>query len=99
MIKRILKDRSNLVIIFCITISSVLLVSVAILFSSLREYMIDNVKTELGDYHVIIKGEFIKSNLILNNYYKDGRNYIKYGEIKRVYKNTEKICKKINVML
>ena len=83
-----------MVIIFCITISSVLLVSVAILFSSLREYMIDNVKTELGDYHVIIKGEFIKSNLILNNYYKDGRNYIKYGEIKRVYKNTEKICKK-----
>lgn len=94
MIKKFLRDKSNLLIIFCITISSVLLISISILFSSLREYMVNNVKREIGDYHVLIKGDFISSNLILKNDYKDGRNYIKYNEIGRVYKNTKKICLK-----
>ena len=56
--------------------------------------MISSVKGEIGDYHVIIKGDNIEDDSILKNNYKDNRNYISYKEIGRVYKNTNKICDK-----
>lgn len=94
MIKKILRSKSNLFIILCTIISSVLLISIGIIFSSFREYLIDKVESEIGKYHVIIKGEKVSDNYILDNKYKDGRNYIRFNEIKRVYKNTSSICKK-----
>ena len=94
MIRRILRDKSNLFIIFCTIISSVLLISIGIIFSSFREYLVDKVENEIGNYHVIIKGEKVHDNYILDNNYKDGRNYIRFREISRVYKNTSSVCKR-----
>ena len=94
MIKKILRSKSNLLIIFCITISSVLLISIGIIFSSFREYLIDKVEDEIGNYHVIIKGKEINENYILDNNYKDEKNYIRFKEIERVYKNVGDICSK-----
>lgn len=94
MIRKILRSKSNLLIIFCIIISSVLLISIGIIFSSFREYLIDKVESEIGNYHVIIKGEKVNSNHILSNDYKDGRNYIRFNEVGRVYKATNDICKR-----
>ena len=93
-IRKILRNKSNLLIIFCITISSVLLISIGIIFSSFREYLIDKVESEIGSYHVIIKGKKVSSNYILDNKYKNERNYIRFKEISRVYKNTGDLCKK-----
>lgn len=94
MIRKILRNKSNLLIIFCITISSVLLISIGIIFSSFREYLIDKVENGIGNYHVIIKGEKVDSDYVLSNDYKDGRNYIRFKEVSRVYKVTNDICKK-----
>ena len=94
MIRRIFRSKSNKLIVFCITISSVLMISIGILFSSFRNYLIDDIEKEIGNYHVIIKGEEVSGNYILSNNYKDRRNYIRYKEITRVYKNTLDICKK-----
>ena len=93
MIRRIIRSKSNLFVIFCTVISSVLLISIGIIFSSFREYLIDKVEGEIGNYHVIIKGEKVYENYILDNKYKDGRNYIRFRELSRVYKNTNDICK------
>ena len=92
MIRIIFRNKSNLFIIFCTIISSVLMISIGILFSSFRNYLIDNVESEIGDYHVIIKGKKVSGRYILSNKYKDGRNYIRYKEISRVYKNTSDLC-------
>lgn len=94
MIRKILRSKSNLLIVFCIIISSVLLISIGIIFSSFREYLIDKVEDEIGNYHVIIKGKKIDEKYILDNNYKDGRNYIRFKEIERVYKNASDICLK-----
>ncbi|MBR3229325.1 MAG: ABC transporter permease [Bacilli bacterium] len=91
---RTLRNKSNLLIIFCITISSILLISIGILFSSFRQYLINKVESEIGSYHVIIKGEKITNNFILKNDYKNERNYIRFKEVKRVYKNVDYICKR-----
>ena len=94
MIRKIFRSKSNLLIIFCIIISSVLLISIGIIFSSFREYLVDKVEDEIGSYHVIIKGEKVESNYILENSYKNERNYIRFKEVGRVYKNTSDICKR-----
>ena len=55
--------------------------------------MIDTVKREIGDYHVIVKGDIKENSTIKKIKIKDGRNYITFNNIGRVYINTEKICK------
>lgn len=86
--------KRNIFTILGITLSSILLISVGILFSSLREFLISNVKEEIGDYHVIIKGDISKFGFILNKEYKNERYYITYKNIYKVYENTDNICKK-----
>lgn len=81
-------------IIFEIVLASFLFFSVGFLFSSFREFMIYKVKEEIGDYHVIIRGEFIENDVILSNSYNDGRNYIIFKDVRMVYKNTKKVCLK-----
>lgn len=94
MIRKIIRNKSNLFIIVCITISSVLLISIGIIFSSFRNYLVDKVESEIGSYHVIIKGSKVKGSYILNNNYNNDRNYIRYKEVGRVYKNTKDICRR-----
>ena len=84
--------KRNLFTIIGICLSTVLLISVGIIFSSLRDFLINNVKNEIGGYHVIIKGKVSNYNFILNKKYKNERYYITYKNIYRVYKNTDKIC-------
>lgn len=86
--------KRNLFTIIGITLSSILLLSVGILFSSLREYLINNVREEIGDYHVIINGNVSKYDFILSKEYKNERYYIIFKNIYDVYKNTKEICNK-----
>ena len=73
-----------------------LLISIGILFSSLRSFLIDSVKKEVGSYHVIIKSENFSDENILKKEYKNKRYFITYKNINDVYKNTNRICKKVN---
>ncbi|MBR3198922.1 MAG: FtsX-like permease family protein [Bacilli bacterium] len=84
--------KRNVFSIIGIILSSILLISVGILFSSLREYLINEVKSEIGDYHVIINGEVNDYDFILNKKYKNKRYYVTYKNIYKVYENTSKIC-------
>ncbi len=86
--------KRNLFTILGIVLSSILLLSIGILFSSLRDFLIDNVKEEIGDYHVIINGDVSKYDFILKKEYKNERYYITYKNIYKVYQNTKKICEK-----
>ena len=86
-------NKKNIFIIFNIISSTVLLVSISIIFSSLREYLITSVKKEIGSYHVILKANVSNYNFILKKQYKNNRYYITYKNIKNVYKNTNQICK------
>ena len=94
MIRKILRSKSNYFIIFCVIVSSVLLISIGIIFSTFREYLVNRVEDEIGNYHVMIKGNKVKGNYILENNYKNGRNYLRFKEIGRVYKNTLDICRR-----
>jgi len=86
------KRRSALTILG-ITLSSILLISIGILFSSFREYLIENVKTEIGSYHVIIKGKIKRNSSIEKMKYEEERYYITYKNIYSTYQNTKKLCK------
>ena len=86
--------KRNIFTILGITLSSVLLISVGVLFSSLREYLINNVKEEIGNYHVIIKGDIKNYDFISSKQNKNERYYIIYKNINKVYENTKTICKK-----
>ena len=88
--------KRSLFTILGITISSILLISIGILFSSFRDYLIGSVKREIGDYHVIIKSDEFKDRSILKSEYKSGRNFIVYKDIRKVYKNTSNICENIH---
>ena len=80
--------------VFEIILASFLFFTFSFLFSSFRNFMIGKIEKEIGNYHVIIKSNVIKSDVILSNEYIDGRNFIVYKDIKLVYKNTDKICLK-----
>lgn len=95
-IKKYLKNKSNIYILLGIIFSSVLLFNISIFFSSIRNYLIQNVKKEIGDYHVIIKGNVENSDTFLKKEKKNDRIYITFKNIYRVYINTEKICQKNN---
>ena len=82
----------SLFTILGISFSSALLISVGILFSSFRDYLIRSVEKEIGGYHVIIDGEVEYRKFMESLDYKDGRYYITYKNINNVYKNTDKIC-------
>lgn len=86
-------SRRSLLTLFGITLSSVLLISIGILFSSFRDYLITSVKTEIGDYHVMIKGKINRNSTVEKIKYKDERYHITYKNIYNTYQNTEKICK------
>lgn len=75
-----------------VAFSSALLISVGILFSSFRDYLIKNVEKEIGSYHVIIDGEVEFRDFMESLDYQDGRYYVIYKNINKVYKNTDKIC-------
>lgn len=92
--KYILKNKNRSIFTFvAIMFGSILLFSISILFSSLRNYMIDSTKKNIGSYHVIIKGKIKNDNVILKKNYKNERYYVTYKDIYKVYQNTEKICK------
>ncbi len=82
----------SLFTILGISFSSALLISVGILFSSFREYLIKSVEKEIGNYHVIVAGEVKYDDSMESFDYKDGRYYITYKNINKVYKNTDRIC-------
>ena len=74
-------------------LASILLFSISILFSSFRNFMIEDVKKNIGTYHVKIVGNITKNKTILN-IKKENEYYIQFKDIKKVYENTENICKK-----
>lgn len=84
--------KRNIFSILSIILSTVLLISVGIIFSSLRDFLISEVKEEIGDYHVILKGDISNYDFILNKKYKDKRYFITYKNIYKVYENTNEIC-------
>ena len=86
--------KRSLFTVLGISFGFILLLSIGILFSSLRQYLIENVKREIGDYHVIIKGKVSNENFILKKQYMNNRYYFIYKDIYKVYNNTDKICQK-----
>ena len=80
-----------------ITLSSIVLVTVlflciGLLFSSIREYLIDEVTQTKGNYHVELKGNIKKSEYIKKIVTENGVNYITFDDIRKVYVYTEKMC-------
>lgn len=85
--------RKTVVMILGVSLASMLLISIGFLFSSFRQFMIDNVKKEIGDFHVIVKAEtIVKNNDVLKIKYHDNQYFITYKNIYDTYKNTKKIC-------
>ena len=81
-----------------ITISSIILVtylflSIGLLFSSIRDYMIDDIlKTD--NYHVKLKTNNLSKKHLKKVYKINDIYYITYDNIKNTYKYTKDICKK-----
>ena len=83
--------KQSLTIIIGTILTSILLFSVGILFSSFREYLI-NVTLKSDNYHVSIKGMVTNDDNIISLKEKDDLYYIKYDDIRRTYEYTEKLC-------
>lgn len=83
--------RQSLTIVIGVMLASILLFSVGFLFSSFREYLIDQT-LETDDYHVRIKGVISDDKNIISLKEKDGEYYIKFKDIKKTYEYTEKLC-------
>ena len=83
--------KQSLTIIIGTILTSILLFSVGILFSSFREYLI-NVTLNSDNYHVSIKGMVTNDDNIISLKEKDDLYYIKYDDIRRTYEYTEKLC-------
>lgn len=80
-----------------ITLSSIVLVTmlflcIGLLFSSIREYLIDEVTQTKGNYHVELKGNIKESEYIKKIVTKNGVNYITFDDIRKVYDYTEELC-------
>lgn len=94
--KFIIKNKKRtLTSLIGVLLATLCLISVAIIFSSFRGFLIENVKISTGDYHVILKAD-------LENYtneniekieFSSGRYYITYKNIKKTYDLTKDICK------
>lgn len=81
--------------IISVTLASILLFIVSLLFSSVHNYM---VKTSLKEnpYHVSFNSDnFKKPNFVSNMNYNEGIVFVKYKKITDTYKNTSLICKKV----
>ena len=76
-----------------IILSSMLLFSISILFSSFRSYLIKTVIKTSGDYHVKIIGSLNSINKQSIVKVSNDTYYIKFKNIKNTYIYTEKICK------
>ncbi len=83
--------RQSLTIIIGIVLSSILLFSVGILFSSFREFLI-NKTLENNDYHVRIKGYISDDKNIISLKEKNGEYYVKFKDIKKTYDYTDMLC-------
>ena len=83
--------RQSLTIIIGIVLSSILLFSVGILFSSFREFLI-NKTLENNDYHVLIKGYISDDKNIISLKEKNGEYYVKFKDIKKTYDYTDMLC-------
>ena len=86
--------KRSLLTILGITLSSILLISIGILFSSFRDYLIYNVESEIGDYHVVVEGVVDNESFVKKLKFEDGKYFVTYKNIYNVYKNTEKLCGK-----
>lgn len=80
-----------------ITISSIVLVTVlflciGLLFSSIREYLVDEVTQTKGSYHVELKGDIRENEHILKKVTKDNVNYITFDDIRKTYDYTDELC-------
>lgn len=90
---RVIKNKRNIFNIIAVSLGATLLISISILFSSFRNFLIYEVKHNVGDYHVIINGKIKKDSSILKKEFKNDRYFITYKNIYNVYRNTERICK------
>ena len=86
--------KQTFTIVFGTVLASILMLSVGILFSSFRAYLIEKVLEE-NNYHVRIKGDLdgVKGDFSLN--YQDGEYLIKFEDIKQTYNKVTEICKKV----
>lgn len=76
-----------------IFISSTLIFTFSFIFSSLRTYLIDEVKENVGDYHVAFEKKHIKdTSKIKKIEIKDGKSYVTYLNPSDVYKSSFKLC-------
>ena len=87
--------KQTITMVMGIILSSVLLFSIGILFSSFRNFMIEDVKKNVGNYHVKIVGNIndVDKKQILS-IKKKNEYYIRFKNIKNVYSYTENICEK-----
>ena len=90
--------KRTLIMIISVTLASILLFIVGLLFSSVHSYMV-NISLKENPYHVSFKSDnFKKPNFVLKMNYDEGTSFIKYKKISDTYKNTNLICKKVKCM-
>lgn len=85
--------KRTLITISSITLVTILFISIGLLFSSIREYMIQDVKKNIGSYHVSLKVDNPNKSHIKKQNKIQEITYITYDNIKNTYEYTEKICK------
>ena len=83
--------KQSLTIILAVILASILLFSVGILFSSFRQYLIDETLKD-NDYHVKILGDVSYDENMISLRENDGYFYIKFKDLTKSYENTEKLC-------
>ncbi len=86
--------KRTLITVTSITLVTILFLSIGLLFSSIRDYMIDDVINTKGSYHVSLEIDKVDKSHIKNIKVKDNKKYITYDNIKETYNYTEKMCKK-----
>ena len=87
--------KRTLIMIISVTLASILLFIVGLLFSSVHNYMV-NTSLKENPYHVSFKSDnFKKPSFVSKMNYNEGSSFIKYKKISDTYKNTNLICKKV----
>lgn len=93
-LKYLIKNKKRTVItISSITLVTILFLCIGLLFSSIRDYMIKDVTTSVGDYHVSMKVDNIDKTNIKKLETKENITYITYNNIKNTYTYTKQKCK------
>jgi len=90
-----IKENKHLTIItmLSIGISSTLIFVTLMVFSSLRNTLISEVKDNIGDYHVIVNRTYIKDTSKIDKIeIKNNKSYITFTNPSKAYKYGEKIC-------